>query len=326
MGGVGQRYRQLVALSREEGALRAVLARIAAQLVSRRAWERLGYARLGDYAVECLGLAGRSVRCLAEVGTKLHWLPRLEGALISGTLGWTKVRLLAPLPREEDETRWIARARRMSAEDLSRAVGAVDRGSIEGGAAEKEDARCRRFEVRCTPEVRWKWVVARRAAARAAGRMLHVSEAAKLIAAEVLSALPISETAEEAACDEAEVSWCQEADSSGDTVSPEAPPRDEAGPAFRDAPSGAHQADERGAEPHAIEQPAHAPLPSARTSWRTGSPGQVASRCGGFARTSSTRWRWRRRTTSPSAATAGFQRRRGPSIVATGKSVPRRGA
>ena len=214
MGGVGQRYRQLVALSREEGALRAVLARIAAQLVSRRAWERLGYARLGDYAVECLGLAGRSVRCLAEVGTKLHWLPRLEGALISGTLGWTKVRLLAPLPREEDETRWIARARRMSAEDLSRAVGAVDRGSIEGGAAEKEDARCRRFEVRCTPEVRWKWVVARRAAARAAGRMLHVSEAAELIAAEVLSALPIANGAEGSACDEPGVSWRQRAEAS----------------------------------------------------------------------------------------------------------------
>ncbi len=206
--------RSLVALCREEGALRAVLARIAAQLVSRRSWERIGYARLSDYAVECLGISGRTARSLAEVGTSLHWLPHLEEALVSGALGWTTVRLLARLPREEDEARWIARARRMTAEDLSRAVRAVDRGSIEGGAVEKEDARCRRFEVRCTPEVRWKWVVARRAAARAAGRMLHVSEAAELIAAEVLSALPIANGAEGSACDEPGVSWRQRAEAS----------------------------------------------------------------------------------------------------------------
>jgi hypothetical protein len=197
----------LVALCRERGALRSVLARIAAQLVFVRAWERIGYARLSDYAVECLGVSGRTVRSLAEVGTRFRDLPRLEEALVSGTLGWTKVRLLARLPQGEDETRWIAHARRVTAEELSRTVRAVDRGSIEAGAAEEEGARSRMFEVRCSPEVRWKWVVARRAAARAAGRVLHVSEAAELIAAEVLSALPIAEGADDGACDEAGVSW-----------------------------------------------------------------------------------------------------------------------
>ena len=167
--------RRLVALCRERGALRAVLARIAARLVFARAWERIGYARLSDYAVECLGLSGRSVQSLAEVGTRLRELPRLEESLVSGTLGWTKVRLLARLPREEDETRWIAHARRVTAEELSQAVRAVDRGSIEAGAAEEEGARSRLFEVRCTAEVRWKWLFARRAAARAAGRALHVA-------------------------------------------------------------------------------------------------------------------------------------------------------
>ncbi len=213
--------RKLVALCRERGALRSVLARIAAQLVFVRAWERIGYARLSDYAVECLGLSGRSVRSLAEVGTRLRELPHLEEALVSGTLGWTKVRLLARLPRGEDETRWIAHARRVTAEELSRAVRAVDRGSIEAGAAEEEGVRGRLFEVRCSPEVRWKWVLARKAAQRAAGRVLHISEAAELIAAEVLSALPIAEGVEDGACDEAGVSWRQKTDSTGDGLGPE---------------------------------------------------------------------------------------------------------
>ncbi len=233
---LGELDRKLVALCRERGALRSVLARIAARLVIVRAAERIGYARLSDYAVECLGLSGRSVRSLAEVGTRLRELPRLEESLVSGTLGWTKVRLLARLPQGEDETRWIAHARRVTAEELSQAVRAVDRCSIEAGAAEEEGARGRLFEVRCSPEVRWKWVLARRAAARAAGRVLHISEAAELIAAEVLSALPIAEGADDAACDEAGVSWRQTTDSSGDAAWPNAALPDVAGSELRDPP------------------------------------------------------------------------------------------
>ena len=60
--------RRLHALCRERGPLRAVLARIAWRLVIVRAWERIGYARLSDYAVERLGLSARWVRSLALVG------------------------------------------------------------------------------------------------------------------------------------------------------------------------------------------------------------------------------------------------------------------
>ena len=217
---LGERDRELVALCGERGPLRAILARVASRLVSVRAWERIGYARLSDYAIECLGLSARSVRSLAEVGARLGELPRLEDALLSGTLGWTKVRLLARLPRGADEVTWISYARRVTAHDLSRAVRAVDLGSVEAGAAEDPGPRSRLFEVRCTPEVRWKWNVARRAAARAAGRVLHVSEAAELIAAEVLSALPSDEQAEEGVCEEAGVSWSGESGPAGTACSP----------------------------------------------------------------------------------------------------------
>ena len=132
--------RKLTALCNERGPLRAVLARIAWRLVWLRAWERLGFARLSDYATECLGLSARSVRSLAEVGLRLAASPRLENALVSGSLGWTKVRLLARLPREEDDAAWIDYAGRVTAEQLSRAVRAVHRGSVEAGAAEEAEA------------------------------------------------------------------------------------------------------------------------------------------------------------------------------------------
>jgi hypothetical protein len=205
--------RRLAALCREQGPLRAVLARIAWQLVVARAWERIGYVRLSDYAVERLVLSARWVRSLALVGDGFRVFPALEDALVSGTLGWTKVRLLASLPRGEDEATWIARATRLTAEQLSKRVRAVDRGSIEAGALDETTDRCRVFEVRCSPDVRWKWYAARGAASRAAGRMLHVAEAAELIAAEVLSALPVDEQWEqEPACDANAPSLSEDAD------------------------------------------------------------------------------------------------------------------
>ncbi len=212
--------RRLAALCRERGPLRAVLARIARRLVVVRAWERIGYARLSDYAVERLGLSARWVQSLALVGEAFRAFPSLEEALLSGTLGWTKVRLLASLPRGEDEASWIARATQVTAEQLSKMVRAVDRRSLEAGALDEETGPSRIFEVRCSPDVRWKWYVARGAASRAAGRMLHVAEAAELIAAEVLSALPIDEDPDREGCDEADASWSRQSEGAEDTAAP----------------------------------------------------------------------------------------------------------
>ncbi len=234
--------RELAALCRERGPLRAVLARIADRLVLLRAWERIGYARLSDYAVERLGLSARSVRSLAQVGARLGVCPRLEEALVSGRLVWTKVRLLARLSRDEDEATWIGRAGRVTAEELSREVRSVDRGSVEAGAAEDEGSSSRLFEVRCSPEVRWKWHVARGAAARAAGRMLHVSEAAELIAAEVLSALPIEEHADEEPCEEAGLSWSREGERHRGAAGSRGMGRSELSETGSDDPAGAHSA------------------------------------------------------------------------------------
>ena len=216
--------RRLSALCRERGPLRAVLARIAARLVAARAWDPLGFARLPDYAVERLGLSARWVRSLALVGEALRVYPGLERALATGTLGWTKVRLLARLPRGEDEASWIALARTLTAEQLSKRVRAVDLGSLEAGALDEEAVGVV-FEARCSPEVRWKWHGAKSVASRVAGHAVPSSEAAELIAAEVLSGLPGDQVWEEDGCDETGVSWGppseQEADTPTDADAPE---------------------------------------------------------------------------------------------------------
>jgi hypothetical protein len=125
--------RRLAVLCRQQGPLRAVVARIARRLVDVGACERIGYARLSDYAVERLGLSGRSLQSLAGVGRAFLARPQLEQALASGRLGWTKVRLLAGLPPEQDVARWIARAERMTADRLAKRVRTVDRYSVDGG-------------------------------------------------------------------------------------------------------------------------------------------------------------------------------------------------
>src|SRR5690606_40409402 len=85
----------LEALARRRAPLRRALARIAGRFVAARAHERLGFARLADYARERAGVSGRQLQDLAHVDTRLAVLPAVEGALAAGALSWSKARLLA---------------------------------------------------------------------------------------------------------------------------------------------------------------------------------------------------------------------------------------
>ena len=202
-GGGHDIERRLVELARSTGPLRAALARLACWLVACRAWETVGYARLSDYADECIGLSARSIHDLARVGHAFYRLPRLREALVDGRLCWTKTRLVARVAKPEDEERWIEYARGVTALALSREVRKLDRGSVEGDALEDERDRSRGFEVTCTPEVRARWAFAQSVARRVHGGRLTLSGCAEQIAAEVLSALPMDPDSaeEEAQCD-----------------------------------------------------------------------------------------------------------------------------
>lgn len=76
-------------LGRRRAEVRLALARIAERLVATRAWERLGFARLADYARERAGVSARQLQDLARTSARLRDLPRLEAALGSGRLGWS---------------------------------------------------------------------------------------------------------------------------------------------------------------------------------------------------------------------------------------------
>jgi hypothetical protein len=180
-----------------------VLASVAGELVRRRAWEPLGFVRLRDYGVERVGLSARSLQDLARVDGRLSELPTLEQSLLSGALPWTKVRLVARVAEPQDEARWVAYALHVTADTLSREVRAVDVGSVEAGAAsdDPEDPDGDRREivqVRCAPVVNAMWFRARQLARRVSGEQLPTWECMELVAAEVLSAVPLDASPDEA--------------------------------------------------------------------------------------------------------------------------------
>jgi len=188
---------RLASLSRARAPLRRALAALAGCLVAGRGWERLGYARLRDYATERLGCSARSLQDLAYVDRALTELPQLERACAGGALDWTKVRLLARVATAADEARWIRRAERLSVRALEREVRRVDIAALESGGVEvvpTREAACGPTEcvrIRCTPVVRARWWRVRQLARRTAGESVSVWEAMEQVAAEVASALPV---------------------------------------------------------------------------------------------------------------------------------------
>ncbi len=183
---------RLVRAARSSGPLRSALARVAARLVETRAWERLGYARLSDYAAERAGISARSLQDLALVGRVLTHCEELRAILERGELPWTKVRLLARVARRRRMAPWLALARRVSAHELSKAVRRVMPDSVEGGGLD-EPRYVNPVEIACTREVYEKWELALRLARQVAGASLGAQHAAELIAAEVLSAIPLEQ-------------------------------------------------------------------------------------------------------------------------------------
>jgi hypothetical protein len=189
----GEVERRCAGLARAAGPLRRALAALAGRFQALRGWERIGYARAGDYTRERLGRSARELSDLTRVDTALRTLPRLEAALVFGTLPWTKVRLIARAARPETEAAWIAVARRITVRQLECSVRAIDTGSVEGGGAEPEaeDEGGREGVVMLLrPEIQAKWQFGWRLARRVAGENLDPGGAAEWIVAEVLSALP----------------------------------------------------------------------------------------------------------------------------------------
>jgi hypothetical protein len=171
------------------------LAAIAARLVSIRSWERLGFARLRDYAVERAGMSARQVQDLAHVDSAFARLPACEAAFLAGSLSWTQARLIARVATPEDEAHWIGAAQRMTARALAREMRALDVRAAGAALSTDEDGTleelCESVSLRCTPVVRAKVHRARQLARRVTGESLPNWACMEAVAAEVLSAVPL---------------------------------------------------------------------------------------------------------------------------------------
>jgi len=187
---------RLVALARAAAPLRRALVRLAGRMEALRGWERIGWARRRDFAVERLGISGRQLQELAQMDRGFGRLEAVEQAFVSGQISWTKARLLARVATPEDAERWIAHAAAITARELSREVRAVDERARdllrpetdEEGESEGEEKET--VFVHCMPAVRAKWHRARFLASRLEGHPVPAWAVAERLAAEALSALP----------------------------------------------------------------------------------------------------------------------------------------
>jgi hypothetical protein len=125
----------LIGLSRRESVCRLLLGRLTDSLLRTRAHHRLGFARLGDYALERLGISGRELELVAQVWRKLRELPALARAYSEGRLNWTKLRLLSAVASDESVEDWLAKADCSTSRELERMIRRGENATRAGAAA-----------------------------------------------------------------------------------------------------------------------------------------------------------------------------------------------
>ena len=77
---------------RSEAAMRRELGEAARAFVGRRAYRRIGFVRLSDYARERLGVSARTRESAAWLATRLDALPAVSRAYDRSELSWTQAR------------------------------------------------------------------------------------------------------------------------------------------------------------------------------------------------------------------------------------------
>ena len=111
----------------------------------------------------------------------------------AGEIGWTHLRLLCRVATVEDQQEWIALASRLSTRALAREVRAVDRVARNALSMDSQSDDEERVGVvlRLSSRARARWWSARQFASRIAGHALSHGAFAEVLAAEVLSGVPL---------------------------------------------------------------------------------------------------------------------------------------
>ena len=172
-------------LAAQEARCRVVLGRLGRVFLERRGQHLLGFARLGDYARERLGLSARELQSLASVTERMEQLPAIRMAFERGEVSWAQVRLLVTVVVPETEEGWLALAGGRTVRALEAAIRELGRSET----AEEDDGGPHvRFRLRCPRRFLRLWREVVDLARRMAGAELSHGQAAEAIAAEGLSA------------------------------------------------------------------------------------------------------------------------------------------
>ncbi len=200
---------QLRSLAHADGRYRIVFGEACTHLLKSRSYTHLGFARLGDYTSERLGIGERSVQDASRVARALGGLVHLRDALAEGFLSWSRVRLLVRVATADDETDWIELARRATTAELTEQVqrareqrtGQADTAGPQlapatvphdddynGDDVIDGEAKAR-FSLRCPHSTTKLWRHTVEVASRLEGGPIAQWKAAELASAEVLSSV-----------------------------------------------------------------------------------------------------------------------------------------
>jgi 5-methylcytosine-specific restriction endonuclease McrA len=119
------------------------LALLLAEMADKRHFLDLGYASVGQYAEVKLQLEPRKTRGLVRIRRALPELPRLDQALASGELCWTKARELLSVITPEVEAEWVQLASQSTSRELERTVAAHRPGERPSDEANRESGPVR---------------------------------------------------------------------------------------------------------------------------------------------------------------------------------------
>lgn len=165
------------------------LAALSRALVQRRAYARLGFRSLGDYARERLGVGARVVREWARVWEALERLPALRAAVLAGDVSWSAARNVVALATPETDAACVESLRHRTVRAVEAMVRAVEDAAIRPAGAAAEPEPYVTVSAPIPGGALPRWHLALELARRSAGASLPVWACAELIAAEALSAL-----------------------------------------------------------------------------------------------------------------------------------------
>jgi hypothetical protein len=195
--------RELRRLAHAEVHHRCTFGLLAHDLLKRKAYHDLGFARLGDYSRERLDCSARELQSMASVAMALHTLPQLASALARGEISWTHARVLVTMATPPTEHVWLASARGRTVREIEKLVSAARGAASTGDPADtsnastgghdhparavERDESTVRFHLPVPRRLRARWRHAVELARRMSGEPLPPWQAAEAITAECLS-------------------------------------------------------------------------------------------------------------------------------------------